>query len=71
MNVENITKGMVVHHSLGIPMSVITVIEKERSNKEKFHMVKCRYVDKQGLFHVHEFFMEELWLNGIKLTHHI
>jgi hypothetical protein len=71
MNLETLKAGTILNHSLGFPVSVIKVMPKDGGKgKKDFHMIKCRYQDNNGMLHIHEFFVDELWLNGIRIRYH-
>ena len=60
---HNIECGDILYHVLGEKVSVIKLTKHEREkNKKKIKviMVKARYQDTIGMFHVHEFFLNEL-----------
>jgi len=52
--------GKVMKHVLGKMVSVIKVCKHTRNKNEEVKTIKCRYMDENGIFHIYEFFPEEL-----------
>ena len=59
---RNIECGDILYHVLGKKVSVIKVTNHIRKTKLEITMVKVRHQDTTGMFHVHEFFPDELRL---------
>jgi len=60
---HSIKCGSILYHVLGQKVSVIKLTEHERGkipNNQKIKMVKVRFQDKNGMFHIREFFPDEL-----------
>jgi hypothetical protein len=62
----NLKCGDILYHVLGQKVSVIKMTEHERgknAKKKKIKMVKVRFQDNTGMFHVSEFFPRELHIS--------
>lgn len=58
-SIDNLSCGDVLEHVLGFNVSVVKVTEHSRG-REMIKMIKCRFMDKQGMLHKFEFFPKEL-----------
>jgi len=66
--IGNLRCGDVLTHVMGFNVCFLkkTVSERGKGKKAKTNtMYKCRYMDKKGILHVHEFYQEELKMDSV------